>query len=113
MSEARRFLAGLLADHPATENAVTCVSELAANSVRHSRSAAPGGTFTVRMRRSGASVRVEVTDSGGPWRGHPDDPEHGRGLKIVYSLSDRQGITVTGSRDNPGRRVVWFEIKPR
>lgn len=64
--EARRFLAGILGGHPATGDAITCLDELAANAVQHSNSARPGGTFTVRFRRSGAAIRIEVTDQGGP-----------------------------------------------
>lgn len=110
VSEARRFLASLVAGHPAAADAVTCLSELAANSVQHSRSARPGGTFTVRMCRSGPAIRVEVTDGGGIWRAGPHDPERGRGLALVRALSSRQGITVKGPRTDPSRRTVWFEM---
>lgn len=108
--EARRFIAAILNGHPATDNTVTCVSELAGNAIAHSRSGVPGGTFTVRLRRSGPAIRVEVTDNGGPWGNRPSGPEHGRGLKIVQKLSARQGITITGPRADPSRRTVWFEM---
>lgn len=110
--EARLFIAAILNGHPATDSAVSCVSELASNAAAHSRSGEPGGIFTVSLRRSGRSIRIEVTDSGGPWLSRPDNPEHGRGLEIVRALSDHQGITITGSRDNPDQRAVWIEIGP-
>jgi len=44
---------------------VLCLSELAANAVRHSASRHPGGTFTVSARiHPGSHVHIEVTDSG-------------------------------------------------
>ena len=64
---ARRFLAGLLDGCPAADDALLCVSELATNAVVHSRSGRPGGRFTVRAMVRAGSVRVEVTDEGGPW----------------------------------------------
>ena len=106
---ARQFLAGLLANHPAAEDAIVCLSELAANAIQHSRSGLPGGGFTVALRRSGAAIRVEVTDAGGPWRAASAGDENGRGLAIVRALSDRQGTTSHYS----GQRTVWFELDPR
>lgn len=110
--EARRFLTAILNGHPATEKAVACVSELAANSVRHSRSADPGGTFSIRVYRRGPAIRVEVRDDGGPWANRLEDPEHGRGLKVVESLSDQRGISIQGPPDNPVQRTTWYEIWP-
>ena len=110
--EARHFIAAILSGHPAADAAVSCVSELAANASTHSRSALPGGSFTVRLRRSGPAIRIEVKDDGGPWRSQPVDPEHGRGLLIIQALSSRCGICVKGSRANPDERTVWFEIDP-
>lgn len=103
--EARRFLAGLLGGHPAAADAIACLGELVGNSVRHSDSARPGGTFSVRLRRSGAAIRIEVTDQGGVWRAGPGgDDEHGRGLMIVRALAADWGITT----DLRGHRTVWF-----
>jgi serine/threonine-protein kinase RsbW len=110
--EARRFLAALLANHPVAEDAVMCLSELAANAIQHSRSARPGGTFQIHLRRAGAAIRVEVTDQGGPWGSPPQDPERGRGLLVVRSVASRCDIVLTGPRDNPEQRTVWYEIDP-
>ncbi len=103
---------GLLADHPVAHDAVMCLSELAANAIRHSRSARPGGTFQIRLRRAGAAIRVEVTDQGGPWGSPPHDPERGRGLLVVRAIASRCDIVLTGHRDNPDQRTVWYEIDP-
>jgi serine/threonine-protein kinase RsbW len=105
--EARQFLAALVADSPAGQNALLCLSELATNAIVHSRSGRPGGYFTVRARRHGHRLRVEVRDQGGPWtwRGSGDD-HHGRGLLIVSQLAsawDRAGDPAAGW-------TVWFEM---
>jgi serine/threonine-protein kinase RsbW len=104
--EARRFLAGVLDGCPAAGDALLCVSELATNAVLHSQSGQPGGRFTVRVRIRAGSVRVEVTDEGGPWRReHDGDGQSGRGLVIVGELASRW------DRDDGGAgRTVWFEI---
>ena len=104
--ETRRFLAGVLDGCPAADDALLCVSELATNAVLHSRSGRPGGRFTVRATRQAGSVRVEVTDEGGPWRREREaDGQSGRGLLIVGELASRWG-----REDGAGRRTVWFEL---
>jgi serine/threonine-protein kinase RsbW len=103
---ARRFLAGVLDGCPAAGDALLCVSELATNAVLHSRSGRPGGRFTVRATVRTGSVRVAVTDEGGPWgRERDGDGQSGRGLLIVGELASRWG------RDEGGAGwTVWFEI---
>jgi anti-sigma regulatory factor (Ser/Thr protein kinase) len=70
--------------------AILLVSEVFSNSIRHSRSGAPGETVTVAVISGDGIVRVEVTDRAGP--GTPElrpagrDAEGGRGL-----LSSRCG----------------------
>src|ERR1700735_3594336 len=66
VAEVRRCVACLLAEHPAREALITCVSELSANAVVHTASGC-GGFFTVEgsCPRSGVA-RVSVTDAGGP-----------------------------------------------
>jgi serine/threonine-protein kinase RsbW len=104
--EARRFLAGVLDGCTAAGDALLCVSELATNAVLHSRSGGPGGRFTVRATVRAGSVRVEVTDEGGPWgRERDGDGQSGRGLLIVGELASRWG-----REDGAGRRTVWFEM---
>jgi anti-sigma regulatory factor (Ser/Thr protein kinase) len=49
VSTARRFVTGLLEDHPRRDEAELLVSELAGNAVKYSPSQF-GGKFTVRVR---------------------------------------------------------------
>ena len=107
VGEARRFLAGCLADCAVADDAMTCVSELAANAVLHSNSRLPGGSFTVKAGRdAGGRLRVEVADQGGPWEPSPDPGgQHGRGLVIVARLAADWGIT--GHLDS---RTAWLEL---
>jgi anti-sigma regulatory factor (Ser/Thr protein kinase) len=111
--EARRFLSGILSDFPAADDAILCLSELAANATVHSHSRKPGGHFTVRAQiRPGERLRVEVQDQGGSWTRAGTQPEpshdwpHGRGLVIVGRLAQdwgRSGDSATGW-------IVWFEM---
>jgi serine/threonine-protein kinase RsbW len=104
--DARRFLAQALGDCPLAGDALVCLSELAANSVRHSNSRRPGGCFTVRARVGPAGLRVEVEDEGGPWRrGSGPDEQCGRGLVIVGALASDWSMAGDGSG-----RTVWFEL---
>lgn len=104
---ARRFLTGILDGWPAADDAALCLSELVTNAILHSRSAEPGGLFTVRVQLSGSDLRVEVADGGGPWiwTAYPDE-QHGRGLLIVGSLARSWGQ----SDGSDGGRTVWYEM---
>jgi serine/threonine-protein kinase RsbW len=105
--EARRFLAAILDGRPAADDAVLCLSELAANATVHSRSRLPNGHFTVRAETNGDHLRVEVRDQGGPWTALPRDGEpHGRGLLIVSRLASTWGR----SGDSTTGWTVWFEM---
>ena len=109
VGEARRFLAGLLDGGPAAGDALLCLSELASNAVVHSRSAQPGGAFTVRVQLDSQRLRVAVCDQGGPWQSpgqaSTDEP-HGRGLLIVGQLATRWGCA---GHSRTGW-TVWFEL---
>jgi anti-sigma regulatory factor (Ser/Thr protein kinase) len=69
------------------DDAVSLVSEVFGNSVRHSGSGAPGETVTVAVRAGDGIVRVEVTDCAGPGTPalHPAgcDAEGGRGFSSL------------------------------
>jgi serine/threonine-protein kinase RsbW len=102
---ARAFLRRVLAGCPALEDVVLICSELASNAIVHSRSAEPGGSFTVRAEvREGDYAWVEVQDQGGRWA-RPDQRERrghgGRGLEIVGALADYWDIR----GDDTGRVV--------
>ena len=106
--EARRFLSAILDGRPSADEAVLCLSELAANATTHSYSRRPGGHFTVRAGIHGGLLRVEVQDGGGPWTRpvRRRDGQHGRGLLVVAALAHdwgRAGDSETGWRG-------WFEL---
>jgi anti-sigma regulatory factor (Ser/Thr protein kinase) len=107
---ARAFVSEVLGPgHPCGDVAVLLVSEIFGNSVRHSGSGAAGETVTVAVISGDGTVRVEVTDRGGPGRPelHPanHDAEGGRGLQLVAGLAARWGWRRRG-----GRLVTWFDL---
>ncbi len=108
MSQARRFVAGLLAGCPAKDTLMTCVSELCANAISHTASG-DGGVFIVEVdaRRDGVA-RIAVTDEGAdgvPAAGSLDlMAEGGRGLAMVAACTTRWGFADA----YPGR-TVWAE----
>ena len=110
IAEARRFLAGFVADPALAGDAVLCLSEVATNAVVHSDSRGVGGRFTVSAQLHGDGVlRIEVEDQGGCWaeRAKPEGQRH-LGLMIVRELASAWGIEGDGST----RRTVWFELCP-
>jgi serine/threonine-protein kinase RsbW len=106
-SAARRFVAAALGDDSLTDDAVLCVSELAANAILHSSSGQPGGWFEVQVSRyPGGRIHVAVTDQGGPWAPDPASrTHHGRGLLAVSCIAAQWGIT-----GNAQGRTAWFEL---
>jgi serine/threonine-protein kinase RsbW len=107
--EACGFLRGILGDCPVTDTALLVCSELASNAVQHSRSARPGGVFTVRARVCpGAWAWVEIQDEGGPWLARKErSAERGRGLVVVDEVAGWWDIR----EDSEGRvicaRLDW------
>lgn len=110
---ARQFVGAALAGCPARDRLLTCVSELAANAVEHTRSGA-GGTFTVAVGwpRDGLAF-VAVTDAGSADEPTAAEPpadgswalsEDGRGLALVAAFSSRWGY-----RGSARGRTVWAE----
>jgi serine/threonine-protein kinase RsbW len=88
----REFVRAALASHPATDDAVLVASELAANSVAHSRSGRDGGIFVVHLAEvDAARVAVLLTELRSPTAPAVQDPglgaESGRGLAVVRSLT--------------------------
>jgi two-component sensor histidine kinase len=104
---ARAFLASVLAGCPAADEAILCISELAANSCVHSASGKAGGMFTVRAEvHEGSYVWIEVEDNGGPWnqRVHADGRPHGLDIVRAYAAdSGIDGDALTGW-------IVWARI---
>jgi len=100
-------LAAVLKGHPAVDDAVMCLSELASNAILHGRSGRPGGHFTVRAEICLSRLRVEVGDDGGAWTQSADPEEqHGRGLLIVGQLARAWGR----GGDHETGWTVWFEL---
>ncbi|MBA3422263.1 MAG: ATP-binding protein [Thermoleophilaceae bacterium] len=84
------------------------VSELVANSVRHSRPERSPGEIELLVSTSPETVRVEVVDGGrgfvvGP-RVVGQDQGSGWGLHLVDTLSDRWGT------ERDGGMRIWFEL---
>ncbi|WP_187414260.1 ATP-binding protein [Nonomuraea sp. PA05] len=108
LGRVRRFVVGVVAGHPAEDDVVLAVSELAANAVEHS-AARRDDSFEVRITHLADAVRVEVHDHGGAGRPRPGvagaEATRGRGLFLVDHLSRDWGIT-----HKPDHTDVWCEI---
>lgn len=109
--EARSFAGRVLANCPARETLLTCLSELAANAIEHTASGA-GGVFTVQVAWTRGGVAfVAVTDGGGA--GEPavrpldELAEEGRGLALVAALSSRWGYRETGQGHTVWAEATW------
>ncbi|MGW3112697.1 ATP-binding protein [Streptomyces sp. NPDC001091] len=107
---AREFAVDTLLEwecHDRHEDIRLCVSELATNAVLHG--VPPGREFLLAITGDGASIRIEVRDSGG---GVPVvkacglDDCGGRGLLLVQALADDFDVTP----HNPGKSV-WAVFK--
>ena len=102
----RADLLALIPGCPRADEVLVCASELATNAVLHSRSARPGGTITVHARvQPGDSIRIEVSDAGGPWTTEPADDDRPHGLAIVAAYA-----TTWGTTETPTGRTVWAQL---
>jgi anti-sigma regulatory factor (Ser/Thr protein kinase) len=102
----RSLLRQFLGAH-ATHDLLICASELATNTVVHTRSGRPGGRFLVSAEiEADGVVLVSVLDEG-TLQDCPACPpeEHGRGLGIVEALSIESGSTPIFAG-----RLAWFRI---
>ncbi|ROO90595.1 histidine kinase-like protein [Actinocorallia herbida] len=107
---ARAFVRILLAGTGLEDDAALIVTELANNSLQHTRSGADGGWFGVEVVADGARVIVSVTDQGAnsalAWENSGPLAEEGRGLFIVADLAASHG-----TRTEPGAgHTVWAEL---
>ena len=109
IAEARRFIAGLVADRTLAADAVLCLSEVVTNAVIHSNSRGDGGRVTVRAEQcSDGLLRIEVQDQGGRWIERPKaEGQRHLGLMIVSQLASAWGIQGDGQHS----RTVWFELR--
>jgi anti-sigma regulatory factor (Ser/Thr protein kinase) len=108
--QARRLVAEATATLPGDIGfrARLAASELVANSVTHA-TASSDQTVWLTLALTGAGVRVEVRDCGGPFdpvaRQVGEQATSGRGLGLVDALVDRWGVV----READGN-LAWFEI---
>ncbi|WP_030418317.1 SpoIIE family protein phosphatase [Streptomyces sp. NRRL F-5065] len=91
-------------------DALVVASELVTNAVVH---AGTDVELVCRLEETGAIV-IEATDRhparaprGGEPEPLPEAPEHGRGLRLVATLSDAWGITY-----RTGAKTVWARLPP-
>jgi anti-sigma regulatory factor (Ser/Thr protein kinase) len=110
IAEARRFIAGFVADRTVAADAVLCLSEVVTNAVIHSNSRDVGGRVAVRAEQySDGFLRIEVEDQGGRWIERPKaEGQRHLGLMIVSQLASAWGIQGDGLHS----RTVWFELCP-
>lgn len=109
--ETRLFVRRTLDEWSVTErhdDVLTCVSELAANVIRHDET--PDRSFSVALSSGDGLLRIEVRDGS---RRRPEmqsptvDSTTGRGLLLVNELADGWGVE---PRD-PRGKIVWIEFK--
>ena len=111
ISQAREFVASVLAGRPEVDEAGLVASELCTNAVLHSASGGPDDMFAVTVRRSADRSRVSVQDMGSPHApaiklaGQDEPLECGRGLLLVAALTKEWGT----ARNRLGW-VVWAEL---
>jgi anti-sigma regulatory factor (Ser/Thr protein kinase) len=109
---ARRHLVSDLTEAGVRASAITdaalVISELLSNALQHAGPLSGSG-IRVGWALDGDSVRVAVSDGGGPTRPEPGEPTPtttgGRGLRIVARLSRRWGTFC----DDEGT-TVWAEV---
>jgi len=93
----------------AVTDAALVISELLSNALRHGEPL-PGSSLRVAWHLEADSVRVSVSDGGGPTRPELGEPTHsttgGRGLRIVQRLS-----RCWGTRSDHEGTTVWAEVQ--
>jgi anti-sigma regulatory factor (Ser/Thr protein kinase) len=105
----RAFTRQVLGGNPCCDDAVLVASELAGNSVRHSRSGRGGHIAVDIAVFAGPVVQMYVADAGGDTTPHvvPEAcrDQGGRGLALVESLTAMWGYLQSG-----GGGTTWCEL---
>ncbi len=84
-------------------------SELATNSVLHSRSK-DDGKFILRVVVHADYIWIECEDAGGPWH-IPDNDGRPHGLDVVHALCGEGGWGVEDLDGGRTGRVVWARLE--
>ena len=104
--EARQFLAGILDGHPATDDAVLCLSELVTNATSTAdpvnQAAISASVPKCTAAASGWKSPTKAAPGNGPQK---EDEQNGRGLLVVAQLARNFGRT----GDDQAGWTVWFE----
>lgn len=114
VAHARRFVGRVLTGCPVADDAVLCVSELASNAIRHTRTGR-NGKFQVVVWRGMASVCVAVLDDGSDKTPTPTPGQAGRlaesghGLLAVQALAAWWGHHTYRDGSTRGT-AVWFRL---
>ena len=107
--DARHAVEGFLSGCAAGDETLLICSELATNSVLHSRSKGDG-KFILRVTVHAEYIRIECEDAGGPWLARSGDVRP-HGLDVVHALCGEEGW---GAEDLDGGRtgrVVWARLR--
>ena len=107
--DARHAIEGFLSGCAAGDETLLIGSELATNSVLHSRSR-NDGKFILRVTVHADYIWIECEDAGGPWLArHGDGRPHG--LDVVHALCGQDGWGVEDLDGGRTGRVVWARVK--
>lgn len=105
-STARRHVRGLLDAwglEPLSDPVLLLTSEVVTNALLHS-----GTTLTLRVRREGEGVRVEVQDGSSVppvQRRSSQSATTGRGVQLLQQVAAQWGWEAV-----PGGKLVWFTV---
>jgi serine/threonine-protein kinase RsbW len=113
VGQARSWVADVLPACAPLDDLLLFTSELATNTLAHTRSGDPGGQFTVEVTWTPQAARVVVGDQGSDEVpasiSSADDQvaylENGRGLLMVEMMSDAWGMA-----GDAGARWLWADV---
>jgi hypothetical protein len=107
--DARHAVEGFLSGCAAGDETLLICSELATNSVLHSRSK-NDGKFILRVVVHADYIWIECEDAGGPWQ-IPDDDGRPHGLDVVHALCGEGSWGVEDLDDGRNGRVLWARLE--